>query len=501
MVIELIAARFLAPYIGVSLYTWTSIIGVILAGIAIGNYIGGKIADRYPHPSILTSIFLVGSLATICILPFGRMVATADWFSELPLMLNYSLTTVCIFFIPAVILSMVSPLVIKLSLPDVKKTGGVVGTVYAFSTAGAILGTFATGFYLILWFGIQSIIWLVAVILIVTGILAWFAWKIPNRWKATAVNAATWGIAGVVIISSIVAFQFRGAWQEDYTVESNYYTIKVEDSGTMKMLILDHLVHSFVNVNDPTAIVYGYQKNFIERVSYYMRDNPAPRILHMGGGGYTFPRYLEALYPEVVNEVIEIDPEVTRITYSELGLSPDTSIVTYNEDARRFLMKRGSREKYDIIVGDVFNDVSTPYHLTTVEFQQLVKSNLSENGIYMINIIDDFQKGRYMPSVILTLQQVFEHVTLFAPTEGYTVLRLGTFVVVASDKEFDSDDYFTFLKETGINIPAGTPYSEAVLHDYLSTRDPILLTDDYAPTDILVAPTIEFRLKTQNYQY
>ena len=54
MVIELIAARILAPYIGVSLYTWTSVIGVILAGIALGNYLGGKIADRYRSPLLLS---------------------------------------------------------------------------------------------------------------------------------------------------------------------------------------------------------------------------------------------------------------------------------------------------------------------------------------------------------------------------------------------------------------------------------------------------------------
>jgi len=135
MVIELIAARIMAPHIGVSLYTWTSIIGVILAGIAIGNFVGGKIADKYPHPSVLAIIFLAGSLSTIAVLPFVKIVAAADWFSEMPLMLNYVLKTTCIFFLPAVILSMVSPLVIKLTLPDVKKTGGVVGTIYAFSTA------------------------------------------------------------------------------------------------------------------------------------------------------------------------------------------------------------------------------------------------------------------------------------------------------------------------------------------------------------------------------
>ena len=113
MVIELIAARILAPHIGVSLYTWTSIIGVILAGIALGNYLGGKIADRYPSPLVLAAIFFVGSLSTIAILPATTLVASADWFGNLPLISNFVLKTSLIFFIPAIVLSMVSPMVIK----------------------------------------------------------------------------------------------------------------------------------------------------------------------------------------------------------------------------------------------------------------------------------------------------------------------------------------------------------------------------------------------------
>src|SRR5512139_2108048 len=112
MVIELIAARIMAPYIGVSLYTWTSIIGVILAGIALGNFAGGRLADKYPHPSVLAAIFLVGSLATIAILPLIKIVSGASWFAGLPIMANFTLRTTCIFFLPAIILSMVSPMVI-----------------------------------------------------------------------------------------------------------------------------------------------------------------------------------------------------------------------------------------------------------------------------------------------------------------------------------------------------------------------------------------------------
>ena len=132
MVIELIAARILAPYIGVSLYTWTSVIGIILTGIALGNYLGGKIADKYASPLVLMTILFAGSLATIAILPATKLFASADWFSNFPLMANFVMKTTCIFFVPAIILSMVSPMVIKLTLADLGKTGGVVGNICLF---------------------------------------------------------------------------------------------------------------------------------------------------------------------------------------------------------------------------------------------------------------------------------------------------------------------------------------------------------------------------------
>jgi hypothetical protein len=115
----------------------------------------------------------------------------------------------------------------------------------------------------------------------------------------------------------------------------------------------------------------------------------------------------------------------------------------------------------------------------------------------MINIIDDYEKGRYMPSVIYTLQQAFKHVTFFTPSQGWEVLRLGTFVILASDHPFDNAGYLEFLKGIDIKIPAGYPYEADKLAAYMSEKDAVLLTDDYAPTDILVAPTIEFRVKTQ----
>lgn len=496
MVIELIAARILAPYIGVSLYTWTSIIGVILAGIALGNYLGGKIADRYPSPLVLSAIFLVGGLATIAILPAVKLVTPADWFGNLPVMLNFTLKISFIFFLPAIILSLISPIVIKLTLADLglEQAGGVVGTIYACSTAGAILGTFMTGFFFILWFGTNLIVWLVGAVLLLMGIISWFAWKVPGRWRLSLPNFIIWIAIIGVVLSSIFLFQFRESWQENYTKESNYFTIQVLDAaGGIKILILDHLVHSYVVPDEPTVLKYDYARVFadmVSYVSYVIRETPPSRILHLGGGGYVFPRYMEAVYPGSVNEVVEIDPAVTQVAYEELGLPRDTSIKTYNQDARYFLIQRKTGDKYDIVVGDVFNDRSTPYHLTTLEFDRMVKANMAEDGIYLLNIVDDYEQGRYMPAFIHTLKQVFRYVYLLNTGEDWGEIVPATFIIVATDRAIDLADYQQFITQDGKQSISGYPQDEVKLEAYLAERKPILLTDDYVPTDILVARLI-----------
>ncbi len=487
MVIELIAARILAPYIGVSLYTWTSIIGVILAGIALGNYLGGKMADRYPSPRLLALIFFVGALATLVILPAVKFVMAADWFGNLPVMWNFMLKTSSVFFLPAFILSMVSPMVIKLTLADLGRTGGIVGTIYACSTAGAILGTFLTGFYFILWFGTRTIVWLVAAALFLTGVIAWFSWRIPGRWKLSLKNLITGITAVEVLLMSFGLFQFRESWQENYLEESNYYTIRVSDvGGGVKALSLDHLLHSYIIPDYPTALKYGYAKVFSEIIRYVIRDRNDFSALYLGGGGYSLPRYMEAVYPGSVNEVVEIDPLVTQVAHEELGLPFDTSITTYNQDARLFLIQRKTGARYDIVIGDVFNDLSTPFHLTTLEFDRLVKANMKPDGVYLINIVDNYQRGRYLPSFIYTLRQAFDYVYLFSVEEGWDSAERSTFGIMATDRYIDLGDYQRFNTQGG-RKPYGTPHDESKLEEYLRLRKPVLLTDDHVPTDILVA--------------
>ncbi len=504
MVIELVASRILAPHIGVSLYTWTSVIGVILAGIAIGNFSGGKIADKYPSPLVLVVLLSFGGLLTVAILPATKIVTSADFFGNLPIMLNFTLKTSLIFFFPALILSMVSPTVIKLTLADLGKTGGIVGTIYAFSTAGSILGTFMTGFFFILWFGTRMLVWLIAAILIFTGIITMFFGKFPSgeAYSLRLKRSIKWPLTIGIVLAYIFLYQYRDSWQEDYTAESNYFTIRVLDYGekspNIRALFLDNFDQSYVIPDEPKILVYEYLRVFEEIVRYHIKENPAPRVLHLGGGGYCFPRYMESVYPDSINEVVEIDPAVTKVAHNFLGLPLNTRIKTYNQDARNFLIKRNNTVKYDIVIGDVFNDFSTPYHLSTLEFNRLVKSHMKNDGVYLLNV-NDFEYSQYTPSFVHTLKQIFEHVYLFnvnknweKASDGSLIITSTDRIIAATDHDMDLSDYMQFVTENNQKDPTGYPLKENELQNYLVQRKPLLLTDDYAPTDILLAPIFKY---------
>jgi MFS family permease len=184
MILELVAGRIIAPYVGVSLYTWTSVIGVVLAGISLGNYLGGRLADRWASLRLLGGIFLLGGLSSLGILAVDVMdkLTTLDRLtaSNLSLVIEIVGLTVVLFFVPCAILGTISPVVAKLAVRDLAKTGRTVGKIYAAGSVGSIVGTFATGFVLISWFGTHAIVWGVALVLLGLGLL----FLLGNRWPS-----------------------------------------------------------------------------------------------------------------------------------------------------------------------------------------------------------------------------------------------------------------------------------------------------------------------------
>jgi len=525
LVIELVAGRILAPFVGVSLYTWTSIIGVVLAGISIGAYLGGLIADRYPRPSTLGWLLFLSGLGALSISPLTNLIGSSEFPTSL--MARILLITSFIFFVPSCLLGMISPVVVKLTLNNLQKTGNVVGKIYAFSTLGSILGTFATGFFLISWMGTRTILLTQGILLIVCApIFGGFFFKkkmliLFFSLLALIMTLATVSLYAYAMIrpeeiptpTSLfdslrslcrVAFRFPVDDYTTYFKESNYYTITVrkdtgEKDNPVETLVLDHLIHSYSDLEDPFYLEYEYIRVYEEFVRWRARSNAAFRALFIGGGGYTFPRFLDAKYTQAIMDVVEIDPEVTRVSQDYFGLSETKRVRSFNQDARWFVMNCREKASYDFIFGDAFNDLSVPYHLTTKEFALLLKKLLKPHGLLFTNLIDDFEKGVFMPSYVRTLEEVFGkgNVNLITFSSDVDPIGISTMVVVASPQKFDVDDFTQTIQREAGEERVSHVMPQEQLQQVLAERPSVVLTDDYVPVDNLLAPVFEERFGYQ----
>ncbi len=507
LVVELTAGRMVAPYLGVSLYTWTSVIGVMLAGISLGNYAGGRIGDRFPATATVGVLFLLSSILTLTILPLTAIFSGVAQDLPVHLMFKILFFTTVVFFLPSVFMGTITPVVVKLTLEDLDRTGNVVGRIYAVSTVGAIAGTFATGFFLVSWFGTRTIILLAALLLLAVALLFGGLWQrrgllVGGVFLLLAVGVYSYGRDaynlpfGLAYVQAMtrdaLTLAPRGAFAAPCHVETNYYCIRVTErklaeNVTQRRLVLDHLIHSYSILEDPTRLDYDYVKIYAELVKHIAGDRTGIRTFSIGGGGYTFPRYLEVVYPDSVIEVAEIDPAVTEIAHARMGLPRDTSVITYNEDAR-LVVKRLPSGGYDAVIGDAFNDLSVPYHLTTREFAQSVHDLLTPDGYYMLNLVDTFKHGVFLPSMILTLEQVFPHVYLLADGPGWEQAGRNTFVLVAGKQPLTEAALHGAASDLLPDGPVSTFFDPERLREYVDSRPAVILTDSYAPVDNMLAP-------------
>ena len=488
LVLELVAGRLMAPSIGVNLYTWTSIIGVVLLGIALGNYAGGRLADRRASETLLGLLFVAGAAASLLVLAIVDPAVHLVLGWRLPAAAQNLLATLLTFFLPSLILGAVTPITISLTVRDIGGVGGVVGKIYAWSTAGSILGTFLTGFVLVATFGTRAIVFGVAITLVLIGAYV-------GRFHRRAFHLL--GLISLVV-AAYLALLYTGSFQSSCDYESQYYCIAWDNRGpgrvadtSVRRLILDGMVHSYNN-DDPLKLGYGYERVYADVVQHITVDQPAPRSLFIGGGGYTFPRWMQVMYPQGRSDVLEIDPQVFRVAYNDLGIDPDLDIHTYTVDARLFFERNIPENQYDIVFGDAFHNFSVPYHLTTLEFDRLVARALRPGGIYVMNLIDRFPESDFLSAYLRTIRRTFDNVYLLTDNLiGESSIRT-TFVIVASDRPID----FSLLRAlTPVHLgrPAEFHLFPEDRFQELVARDDFLLTDDYVPVDNLLAPLITSR--------
>jgi spermidine synthase len=484
LVLEILAGRILAPYLGVSLYTWTSIIGVILAGITLGNYLGGLLADRMASRALLRRIFLYSALTVVATVVLAPAAAERIASASIPLMLRIVLATAAAFLIPSTILGTITPIVVKLSLRSLDDAGATIGRIYAVSAAGSIAGTFMTGFLLIDLFGSRTTVWLIAALLLLCG-LAVGPWRGPRAGR---------GLPLAILVLFLAVSPFLVATKAlpgPCQAETSYFCIRIETTRTLdgrmaRGLFLDRLMHSALIEDDPGALLYDYERVYRALTEEQLARDPALRLLVIGAGGYSFPRYMTAYHPAATVETLEIDPGVVRFNQRRLGLPTDSPIVTHIGDARLFLngTERGAapRGAYRVVQGDAFNDVSVPYHLTTREFDALVRRSMTPDGIYLVNMVDSGHEGRFVQAYTNTLRAVFGHVVVYALDGQVGRPGHATFVIAASDAPLVPPA-----------VSGWTPFAPADLAARFASRTDQILTDDYAPVDTLLRAALDER--------
>ena len=233
---------------------------------------------------------------------------------------------------------------------------------------------------------------------------------------------------------------------------------------------LDGLRHAFVDLDDPTNLDIRYIRLFAQ-VSDSLPDG-ALNSLHIGGGGFSFPRYVQEVRPGSTDLVLEIDPELVTIGEVELGLVQTDELQIQVGDARLALGDFDD-DIYDLIIGDAFGNGSVPWHLTTEEFIGEIDRTLNPDGVYVMNLIDggsfDFARAE-----AATLIEVFEHLRVIIPGDGLPERGKTNIVLVASQVE---------LPELQIAAEDGQVLDANESIEFVGDAD--TLTDDFAPVDNL----------------
>jgi len=474
LVLEIAAGRLLAPYVGVSLTTYTGIIGAILAGIALGAWVGGRAADALGPERLIGPSFVLGGVAAIAAVPIVGALGGADLGEGF--LAIVTLATVG-FVLPAAILSAVGPMIVRATLTDLETSGSIVGRLYAIGTAGAITGTFLTGFVLLGLVPTRALIVGVGAVLVVVGL-----------GLAVALRNGGGPRTGVLALAAVAMGGLAAGVPSPCDAESAYYCIAIEVDRANprgRVLVLDRLSHAYVDLANPTQIEFGYVRRFSDAAGPYLDGLDRPiDVLHVGGGGFTFPRYIQATRSDARQTVLELDPRVLAIARDELGFAPSEAIQVTVGDAR-LSIERLPDDSVDLVVGDAFGGLAVPWHLTTTEFLNEIVRVLRPGGMYVMNLIDYPPLG-FVRAEALTASRLFPHVAVISGQRTLAGDSGGNVVLVASAEPLDVAAVTARIDSWG----EGEAESTAILTDpgellAFIGQAPVL-TDDFAPVDQLL---------------
>ena len=479
MVVELIATRLMAPYVGSSIYTWTSVIGVILLGMSVGNYIGGEYVDRQGSRKALSKLFMLTSIATFTV-PLLAYFSPLIVLSNLPLVVIIVLLAAILFFVPAVCFGTLYPGILKLYLEDVLQTGAQSGQVSALWSLGSIVGTFLTGFYFIWHIGSTTTVLLVALLLLGNAVMV-----SPLRRRVLVGIGALFVIVGMMTYAMHLFTDDRG---KVFAAESDYYKIQVVDmqakgKGPVRALFLDFDSHSVEGLNGQDLGMYPEMVPVFGAMNNGIHD-----ALVLGGGAYTLSENIVEQYKGVNVTTVELDPKVRDVA-DRYFRGKNHPIKTEISDGRVFLER--TDKKYDLIFSAAYNSfISVPWHMATKEFDQLAKDHLNNKGIFAINFTST-RKGddsALFKSMERTFGSVFDNYYVFA--YGNSEYEPQNIILVGMNTDTLPDPEVVRQRITqGTN---GAFLSARLIGSGTKMGDDVpMLTDAYAPVERLMTPLVD----------
>jgi len=502
MGLEMVAARVLAPYLGNSIYVWGAVIAVVMIALSLGYALGGQIADRFGPARALPPAIAAASLATVV----APLVAEAVLPSAAALgpRLGSLAAAVAIYFVPSVLLATVSPMGVKLAAhADIARLGRSAGNLYAVSTAGSIVGTIATSFWLIPLLSIEPLVVWTGFVLLLMAMLATTlrddTQSVAAR-RASAVarlsQPGTFALATLtVVIGTWVLVQVAPAPAENqfgetvlFRTDTQYHRITVTEDAEARHLRFDRSHQSAIEIADP----YVSRIRYPDYMHLALALHPRPeRVLVLGLGGGAITKRFWRDYPGVRVDSVEIDPVVVDVARRYFWLPEDERMRIFTEDARRYVQRTG--ETYDIVVVDAYTSDSLPFHLTTQEFFTELKAVMTTDGVVAYNLIGavEGQNSELFRSMYRTAETVWQDIWVFpiGLAEDGAPGRVRNVAIIASDVRIPESELRARIASrvsdtvsvAGFDTMAADLYTRPV-----PVADVPLLTDAHAPVDSLI---------------
>ena len=460
----------IAPYVGMSLYTWTSIIAVVLAGFSVGHWWGGRIAaletDRALRITGWTMIAAAcaTAAATLLLRALAEPILTS---LTNPLAAITALSTLA-FFLPSLFAGVPAPVLTVVAMRGNDQSERALGAMFAAGAVGAIAGTLLAGFVFVPMLGSVATLLVITAIYVLAAALCFYLGKSNRPQNAAALLGLLAGLGlglGTLTLPKIC------------DLESSYFCIRSVDlsdtpENPVRLMVLDHLAHGISAKNTPriAQIEHSAMLDALPRMRMQRTDFTS---FHIGGGSYSVPRAWADRGISGIT-IAEIDPSVTQMAVDHFWFNP-ASATLLHEDARRALQK--SQTPFDVIIGDAFTDIAVPEHMVTREFFALVADRLAPGGVFGMNLLDNVDRLDALAAVVATLKSVFPSVEVWTVASPPAPGERRIFILLASAE----DSPVSTITARAPDPTRFQALDPAFIDSILAAKKPFILTDDRAP--------------------